>query len=243
MQVPTVTDLLNVWDSGFGASHAERALLLLETLRPEQASQFAAMPLGWVTAQLLQLHVRLMGPALACVGTCPRCEASVECEIGIDQITTLAECPASATGILEIRQESYRVEYRLPTCEDLLVLSGDTQTAALTLAHRLILNVTHAGAVLEPAELPPELSAAVEAAVLENDPLVQMELQLVCPTCGYRWTEALEIVDFVWREVSVLAQQLLADVARLAYAFGWKESDILAMSHQRRRRYLEMLPA
>jgi hypothetical protein len=243
MQAPTVTDLLNVWDSGFGASYAERALLLLEAVCPEQPSQFAAMPLGWVTAQLLQLHARLMGPALACVGTCRRCEASVECEIGIDQITALAECPAGAGGTFEISQEGYRVEYRLPTCEDLLDLRGDTQTAALTLAHRLILRATHAEDSLEPAELPPELSAAVEAAILENDPLVQMELQLVCPTCGLRWTDALEVVDFVWREVSVLAQQLLADVARLAYAFGWKESDILAMSHQRRRRYLEMLPA
>ena len=51
------------------------------------------------------------------------------------------------------------------------------------------------------------------------------------------------IIHFVWNEFSTLAERVLHDVARLAYAFGWRESDILTMPDHRRRRYLELLPA
>ena len=83
---------------------------------------------------------------------------------------------------------------------------------------------------------------ALERTVLEHDPLAQIELSVTCPSCGLEGREPLHAIDFVWAEVSAWAERLLGEVARLAQAFGWSERDILQLSNQRRRRYLELLP-
>ena len=244
MPPPTNADLLNVWDKGERASQAERALLLLQTVRPEPGEQLAGMPLGWVTVQLLKIRAAMMGPTLVCLANCTKCDTIVECEIEIEQLTAMAKGnEAGGGGPLVIRHAGYVIEYRLPTCADLLALRGDPRAAALTLAGRLIGRATRSGGAIPPADLPAEFNAALESAVLENDPLAHLELGLECPSCGLRWTEALPVIDFVWSELTILAQRVLHDVARLAYAFGWRESDILAMTDQRRKRYLELLPA
>jgi hypothetical protein len=50
-----------------------------------------------------------------------------------------------------------------------------------------------------------------------------------------------DIVTFLWREIENLAGHLLRDVHTLASAYGWRESDILALSAARRDFYLAAL--
>jgi hypothetical protein len=51
----------------------------------------------------------------------------------------------------------------------------------------------------------------------------------------------LDIGRFLWFEVRNAAQRLLREVHELAYAYGWSESAILAMSFHRRQNYLAMV--
>ena len=46
---------------------------------------------------------------------------------------------------------------------------------------------------------------------------------------------------FVTTELAHHSVRLLTDVAELAYAFGWSEEAILALSEPRRRAYLAMV--
>jgi len=77
------------------------------------------------------------------------------------------------------------------------------------------------------------------AAWAAADPLAVTELALTCPACGHRWPEEADLGPFVWRKVDAWAESLLDDVAQLARAYGWRESDVLALPPARRRRYLE----
>ena len=58
--------------------------------------------------------------------------------------------------------------------------------------------------------------------------------------CGAGWTDILDVLDYLWREVDLAARRLIGEVAEIAAAFGWAERDILALSPVRRRSYLEL---
>jgi hypothetical protein len=53
----------------------------------------------------------------------------------------------------------------------------------------------------------------------------------------------LDNAGILWREVALAARRLLAEIHRLARAYGWSEQAITAMSATRRATYLEMLDA
>jgi hypothetical protein len=246
MRAPHAADLLNAWDSGAQASSAQRALLLLRTVRPESLEELSAMPLGWVAAQLLTLRGSLLGPTLVCLVSCRQCDTVIESQVEIEQLTALAgEAPSAGSAVAPLRfvQDDYLVEFRLPTSADLLALRGGAQDAGRTLAHGLVVRSSHDGAAVVAADLPIAVKAGLERAVLEHDPLAQIELGLACPTCQFTWSEPLQVTEFIWTELSAFAQRLLQDVARLASAFGWREADILDMSAVRRRCYLDLLAA
>jgi hypothetical protein len=65
-------------------------------------------------------------------------------------------------------------------------------------------------------------------------------LELRCPTCDHAWRAHFDIVAFFWAELDAQAKRLLSEVHTLAWAYGWREPDILSMNARRRRFYLEM---
>ena len=70
-----------------------------------------------------------------------------------------------------------------------------------------------------------------------------IELQLACPDCGHPWAVPFDTVSFLWDEVGAWAERTLREVHLLASAYGWGEDEILALSPERRRRYLGMVTA
>ena len=73
------------------------------------------------------------------------------------------------------------------------------------------------------------------------DPLAETRLTLHCPKCEYDWEATLDIVAFVWAEIEARARRLLLEIHTLASAYGWSETQILALSENRRARYVEMV--
>ena len=66
---------------------------------------------------------------------------------------------------------------------------------------------------------------------------------LPCAHCGARAALDFDVAGFVWREIQVAARRLMAEIHRLASAYGWSEKAVLRMSASRRAAYLEMLNA
>ena len=65
-------------------------------------------------------------------------------------------------------------------------------------------------------------------------------VKLNCPECAGIWTMTIDIGAIIWPEIRRRAEQIMRDTATLAQRFGWSEQDILRMSAERRRFYLEM---
>jgi hypothetical protein len=84
---------------------------------------------------------------------------------------------------------------------------------------------------------------AIATAMSEADPQALIEIALECPACAHRWSNVFDIASYLWREVDTWAHRTLQDVHQLARAYGWREADVLALSPNRRRSYLEMVNA
>lgn len=244
MRPLSAAELLDIWDAGRYASPSRRSLLLLAAALPEEREVLANVPLGGLTARLLRLRALLFGPTLNCLASCRSCNGIIESAFGVEELLTHDTATMSSESVLHsLTHGDCTLEFRLPTAEDLLVIDKANTHAAGTLADRLISKSIHNGESFPICDLPDSAVAAVERQITELDPLAQIELSLSCPDCGNTWDEALHVIDFLWQEIGNLARRLLLEVARLASAFGWSEREILALTPERRRSYLELLGA
>lgn len=249
MRSLTATELLNIWETGRHVSPSRRSLLLLSAAFPEEREVLADIPLGGVCRRLLQLRALLFGPTLNCLAGCPACRGTIETSVEVDELlgqdrhdqnTLDASVEPKPYAIVH---GDYSVEFRLPTARDVMALDGTKVQAVSKLAELLIISSTCMGEQVAVGNLPEGILAAVEHQVTDLDPLAQIELALSCPDCAATWEENLHIIDFLWQEIGNLARRLLFEVARLAATFGWSEQDILNLSPERRRSYLELLGA
>jgi hypothetical protein len=77
----------------------------------------------------------------------------------------------------------------------------------------------------------------------ELDPQADVQLALQCPSCSHPWHDPFDIATFFWGEINAWAVRILREVHMLAAAYGWSETDILAMNARRRQVYLDMVCA
>jgi len=242
MRSLSAAELLDIWETGRFASPSRRSLLLLGAALPEEREGLGDVPLGGLTARLLRFRAMLFGPTLNCIATCRSCSGVIESEFDTGELLRQETMDASTGKALHcLTYEDCTVEFRLPTAADLMSIGAVKAHAAGTLAERLISTATHNGASVSIHELPDAVVAAVEKQITKLDPLAYIELSLTCPDCRHSSEEALHVIDFIWLEIGTLARRLLNEVARLASAFGWSEREILALSSERRRCYLELL--
>ena len=76
--------------------------------------------------------------------------------------------------------------------------------------------------------------------MLAADPLSEVLVGVACPACGTEFVVDLDVAGFVWAELRGRARELLRDVHVLARAYGWTESEVLALGERRRAAYLEL---
>jgi hypothetical protein len=248
MRTLSTTELLELWEQGYGRAPVERALLLLEAACPEMPSEaLARLSIGRRDRLLMELREQTFGPQLAGLATCPGCGERLEIEL--DMAAVRAAGPAAPPEELSIQEGSYALALRLP---DSLDLAAIARAPGVADARRLLLErcmlAVHAedegsGPLPAVGDVPATVIDTAIRSLAEADPLATVELELACPQCGCAWTALFDIVSFFWAELDAWAHRLLQDVHALASVYGWSEADILGMSPWRRQIYLEFLGA
>lgn len=240
MQPLSTSALLAVWERGQSQPLTYRLLLLLAAAWPELAPQaLAELSLGRRDGYLLTLREWTFGSNLASRAACPACGEALElnfqvADIRVEAATSGADNDADTS--LSLQVADYKLNFRLPNSLDLLALSEPANQRQQLLARCLSGAETH-----PPGELPDEVVAAVEAEMARVDPQADIQLALACPACGHCWNAPFDIGAFFWGEINHWALRTLRDVHLLASAYGWSETDILALSPWRRRFYLELI--
>jgi hypothetical protein len=243
MRALTAAEFLEIWERGSRQSPARRALLLLGAACPDETPEaLARLSLGRRDARLLRLREAAFGARLEAAATCPRCGEKLEMGFTVDELLAgAADENTLAPHTCELHEHA--ITFRLPDTYDLLELASvaDPERAQMTLLARCVTAARLRERELRADELPARVIDALASRMAEADPHADIQLALNCPACAHRWSEAFDIVTFFWRELDAWALSLLRDVHLLAQAYGWTEAEIVALSPERRRLYLEMI--
>jgi hypothetical protein len=233
MHEPT---LLQLWENALPLDRNRRERLLAQA-----AGTPADATLGQANQALLALRESLFGSRLALRAACPQCGADLEFE---RETTALrAALPAKAAEEHELRIGDEMVRFRAPRMEDLKPLAGvgdEPAAVARALFERCVVAATRADKPCGADTLSEQAQHAVALELEAVDPLASLEFVLRCPECGHGFASTLDVAEATWSELRHRAERLLADVAALAYAYGWREADVLALSPTRRAAYLQL---
>jgi hypothetical protein len=243
MRPLSVPELLTVWERGLAARPFERALAILSAASPESTpAVLARASIGRRDACLLKLREWAFGSELAILATCPHCQQSLETRLRIADLRASFEDAGDVETCVAAR--GYEVRCRPPNTEDLLTCAEREVTAnRQELFARCVIEAHHNGQPVAADKLPADIAENVVKGIAAIDPQADTRVDLTCPDCGHRWSEVFDIVSFFWIEIDAWARRVLREVHILAGAYGWKESDILALSPVRRQLYLAMAQA
>ena len=234
---------LDVWETAgrLGRGLREAEMLRVACGTPSREA-LAELPIGTRDRLLLDLRQALFGRHLDCVADCPACGERCEWSCSIESL--LAPDPGGdSPAWQDWSGDGWQVRFRLVNGLDLAALAdcADEATAVGLLLQRCVRQVSREGQPAAVDTLPAAVVEAVSAVMAEADPQAGRALEVRCPTCAQRWQADVDAGAFLWAELDVWAQRLLADVHHLAGHYGWSERQILALSPERRARYLAMV--
>jgi hypothetical protein len=241
MHLPSAVELIGAWERGAAQHWVDRALTMLSTAHPEITfAELAALTIGQRDLRLLAMHERLFGPSLNCFAPCPQCETRLEFKLNTQDIVAQAGVKAEPAAH-EIVLDDVRLEFRAPNSEDLAAAATatDVATARKLIIERTVLEAIRDGVPLRTDGLPESAIEAVADTLANLETHADISFSVTCIGCAHSWQLTLDIVSFLWSEISALAKRHLREVHTLAWAYGWSEADILAMSPARRQFYLE----
>lgn len=241
MQPPTVSQALAAWERGTGRGAVERSLELFAIARPEAGlDTLADAALGERDGTLLELREAMFGPELNGRFSCAACGEQQEINLRVGDLKsggrqTSARIPLASNG--------YALELRLLTSRDLLAAAAVPFDGGQTLLERSVVYALREGECVAVDSLPQTVVEDVARTLAEADPDADLKLVVTCSSCGHTARMAFDIGTFLWEEVDSWADRMLREVHMLAISYGWSERDILELSPQRRRRYLELAGA
>jgi hypothetical protein len=246
MRTPPASELLDAWEQGLSQPRTWRAIALLAAACPGVPLEaLAQLRIGQRDACLLTLRERLFGRHLAGLAKCPVCAEQLDLKFDVTDIRAAEssvvmedDCQPEAWALAV---DGYEILFRLPDSYDLALLPpyDDPKVTREWLLQRCIISARHAEAACSLDQLPAELAEAVAEQMGAADPQGNVELALTCPVCAHGWTVAFDIASFFWAEVNTWALRTLHEVHVLAQAYGWRQTDILALTPWRRQFYLD----
>jgi hypothetical protein len=249
MMPPNAEELLRVWEEQRDAHPVRRAVGVLATAAPEIGwDGWMRAPIGARDDALLGLLERLFGSELHTVAACPQCGERIESTFRASDVGGIggdARAPAASAPSLRLHADGFDVEYRLPCSDDLLQVAAEAGGTAVDvqLLRRCVSRAQQGDAIVDAAALPNDVVERITDGMAEHDPGADVRVRLECPVCAAVWELHFDIVSYFLSELDDWAYRILADIHVLASAYGWRESDVLALSPPRRRFYLEMVGA
>jgi hypothetical protein len=228
----TQAELLNLWESGRALGPIDRAVLVASVSSSDQRSA-ADWPLGARNSSLARLHCESFGGILRGYTRCQSCGEQLEFEF--DGHNVAASSHPAETQLLTIG----KWHFRLPTSRDIAFAAEEPDEEAAGLR---LLASCYSGSELATGWSDEDLEI-ISQRLAEADPFAEILLHFDCPACSASFDESLDLGSFVWADIQAQARRIFQEIHLLASAYGWSESEILALSPARRSAYVEMVQA
>jgi hypothetical protein len=239
MQAPTAIEALAVWERGQARGPAQRGLDLLALAHPEMAVEaLADLSIGARNGALLALYEAMFGSRIEGCADCPACAEPMETSFAVADLLSSSR----GDGLPQLCIGDYRVFLRLLTSRDLIAAAeAKPEDRRGALFARCVVSANVGGEEVPATALPAEIVQAAARSLSGADPQADIQLSLSCAACGHRWAAPFDILRFLWTKLDAWAKRQLREIHVLACAYGWRESEILALSPLRRSHYLELI--
>lgn len=252
MRAITEAELLSVWEQDLNRPLLHRMLILLAAVFPEmQPDTLMRLSIGQRDQYLLRLRECLFGQQLLNTALCPKCNERVEWENSTADFLAQSEHDGSidrgTDNEFDLDVDDYTIRFRLPNSLDISAITGHSpdvesnSNAEQHLLSRCLVKIEHSGARCDVEQLPDAIIQKLHQQFDILDPQANIYINLSCPACSHSWDVLFDIASFLWVELNDWAEKMLQNVHKLATAYGWSESQILALSPVRRKLYLGML--
>ncbi len=240
MHALTPTGLLKVWEQGEGQHPIDRALTLLAVACPEKnLSDLAHLNIGQRDTLLFRFRQLNFGSRMDSYAECPKCGAELESSMDIEKL--LSSQTSADAGERSAAFDGFVIRYHLPNSIDLAECFKSGIPSSLSLLENCVSGVTGEVESKSVRELPQEVTSSLVSLMSEQDPFSDVKISMQCNQCGHQFSALLDILSFVWKELTQKVGRLLQEVYILAVNFGWSERDILSMNSSRRKIYLDMV--
>ncbi len=194
---------------------------------------------------LLKLRELTIGPRVQAVVSCPwhGCSSRIDVDFLLSDVP-VREIDDGPVFEVELSPESAIagervIRFRLPTGADqeavAPLIAGNPAAALACLLDRCVLTVDDVGSIT------PRARAEIEEAMAAAAPGPHLRLEADCPECARGFSLPFDIQELFFGELHASNDLLFREVHYLAYHYHWGEAEILDMSRDRRRRYIDVL--
>jgi hypothetical protein len=244
MSAGTDECLLRVWERGLRANGPERALITLRELSAGLSEERShALTLGERDRALFAARCRLFGDHFVANVPCPDCGQRLQFEFDVSDVLN-GDAGVPAARITVETSDNCTIVIRVPNVDDLQCASNaaDAVDARRQILERCVESALRGDMPMGMSEISETALEQIGMQLERADPDASLVIEAHCPGCNRSAEHDLDIAAFLWSEIEAESIRLLREVHKLARGYGWRESDILALSPLRRRAYIEMLP-
>lgn len=234
-------ELLDIWEQTTHLGLIQRSLHLLAAIYQVQVESVAALSIGDRDLRLLLFRERIFGTQLKSIAHCSACGGKAEWEMQTETLRLQSPATTPNAGF-HWQDGDLSVRYRLPDSADLLrAMRTPDEAEPIRFISACIQDVTQKGIEASSDTVTEMQLRALAEHMSARDPQADIRMELKCPDCSRIWSAPFDIMRYLWTEIDSWAYRLIGDIALLARAFGWNETEVLALSPGRRRLYLDLI--
>lgn len=194
---------------------------------------YRRLPVGTRLRGLVQLCLLGGIEDFAWTVTCAADGCGEMVDVELPLLVLAAPSPAASAGVIEVSSDGENLRVRLPTEEDIAEWRQSDAGPDDMLRALVQGNWSQA--------MSADLLDAVEAALIEADPLVGFDVICQCPGCGSSLALDVDVEAEALGTLKRLQEELFEEISMLASVFHWSESDIVRLPRERRRRYITQI--
>lgn len=183
------------------------------------------------------IYLQYFGERIEGTALCRDCNEPFESSFSLRDLMASLEDGRRARATGPDEEGTYTLpdgrRFRLPTADDQYSLVGiEAEKAAAALLERCVVEG-------DPREDPALLQAAMD----EVGAVLDLDLEAACPKCGALQSVQFDIQTYLLRALAYEKRFLNHEVHRIAMAYGWGHEEILSLTREERRAFVQMIEA
>lgn len=180
---------------------------------------------------LATLYISIYGAKIESTVTCKECDEKFDLDFRLDDVLQHYQSPTvilSNNGKYEVEPG---VSFRLPTGEDEMLIDGlSIAEAEKELIKRCLL------------EGDPEVNSEnVQAKMEEVAPVLNINMQVVCPECGHIQEVQFDMQSFFLTKLKQERPDLFKEIHYIASQYHWSHQEILDLPRYLRKQYAALI--